>query len=72
MAAGDDATKYIKVKVPEGFLPQSIPVKPDERISSDNVHLKVITKDDLVPIVCLALFAQLLASTLACGVMHIL
>lgn len=55
MATGEDATKYIKVNVPEGFLPQCTPVKPGERLSSD-VHLEVITEDDLFPIVCLLLF----------------
>jgi len=51
MASENNTPKHIKVKVPEGFLPQSIPVKPDQRISSDSVRLEIITKDDLMPIV---------------------
>jgi len=64
MASATGVHKYIEVKVPEGFLPQSIPVKHDERISSTSVHLETITKDDLMPIVCFPLGINLLQEQL--------
>lgn len=52
MASVRETYDYIKVNVPEGFLPQSVPVKPDERISSSNIRLETLKKEDLIPLVC--------------------
>jgi hypothetical protein len=42
---------FIKVEVPEGFLPQTTPVKEEERIPVESIRVEMITKDDLLAIV---------------------
>lgn len=42
---------FIKVEVPPGFLPQSEPVKEDDRISLEDIRIKPVTKDDLPAVV---------------------
>jgi len=47
----DTKGDFIKVDVPPGFLPQSVPVKPSERISTSDIRLERIPNDDLLTIV---------------------
>jgi hypothetical protein len=54
----------IKVEVPEGFLPQNMPVKEEERIAADSIRVEMITKDDLLTIVRIPPFSHNTSSNL--------
>jgi hypothetical protein len=56
--SADTNGNFIKVDVPPGFLPQSVPVKSSERISTSDIRLEKVTNDDLLTIVRATIFTS--------------